>query len=71
VSVVPVGVLGWCVSLRELGAPGRTTLDRTGRDVTPLDLTVLAIALAAVAWVLWYFLGSGSGSAPPDAEGPP
>jgi len=31
-----------------------------------LDVSVIAIAIAAVAWVLWYFLWSGDTTAPPD-----
>ncbi len=35
-----------------------------------LDLSVIAIAIAAVAWVLWYFLWSGD-TTPADERGAP
>lgn len=38
---------------------------------TLLDVSVLAIAIAAVAWVLWYFLWSGGSTSAPDDRASP
>jgi nitrogen fixation-related uncharacterized protein len=35
-----------------------------------LDFSVIAIAIAAVAWVLWYFLWSGDTATPADERTP-
>jgi len=37
--------------------------------MTLLDVSVIVIAIAAVAWVLWYFLWSGDHTSPPGEPG--
>lgn len=38
---------------------------------TLLDVSVIAIAIAAVSWVLWYFLWSAETTSAPDERASP